>query len=43
MNRFEYEEKRDELVLMLAQGTIDYWEYVELMNKVEREWEERSL
>ncbi len=41
MDRFEYEEKRDELVLMLAQGVIDYWEYVKLMNEVEREWEER--
>lgn len=40
MNRLEYEEKRDELVLMLAQGTIEYWEYVELMNNVEKEWEE---
>ena len=40
MNRHEYEEQRDELVLMLAQGTIEYWEYVELMNNVEKEWEE---
>ncbi len=40
MNRLEYEEKRDELVMMLAQGTIEYWEYVELMNNVEKEWEE---
>jgi len=40
MNRHEYEEQRDELVMMLAQGTIEYWEYVELMNNVEKEWEE---
>ena len=40
MSRHEYEEQRDELVMMLAQGTIEYWEYVELMNNVEKEWEE---
>lgn len=41
MTKFEYEQRRDELVLMLAQGTIEYWEYVKLMNEVEKEWEER--
>ena len=40
MSRYEYEQKRDELVLQYSKNIITWEEYLVLMNKLEREWEE---
>lgn len=40
MERREYEEKRDELVLQYSKNVITWNEYLVLMNELERKWEE---